>query len=204
MRKKECTREVKGVDSDNRQSLILNDGKEEFVMRIKLAAVGIGFIVLALMSCATLRRDEPVDIYQRTQSYRKFSFDDVWSAALRAVDEVGLMVRSAKRGIGLIHAEGKSSPGPGYSPPLMNVIIEEENSIIDVNFHIEFPGQRDDSGRRRTLANRFFKSLKKNLNRLFEFDQFYGVVQPVPGASGNGVPIPQGESFLRNAMEKLP
>jgi len=132
-------------------------------MKIKFAVAGIAFVVLAMMGCATLQRKEPVDIYQRTQSYKNFSFDDVWSAALRSVDEAGFMVRSAKKGIGLIHAGGKSSPGPGYLPPLMNVVIREENGRVDVNFHIELPGQRDDSGIRRSYANRFFRTLRKNL-----------------------------------------
>jgi len=167
MRKKECAREVNGVDSDYRQSLILNDGKEEFVMKIKLVAVEIVCIALVMMGCATLHREEPVDIFQRTQSYRNFPFSHVWSAVLRTVDDVGFTVRSAKKGVGLIHAEAKSSLGPGYLPPLMNVVIREENGRVDVNFHIELPGQRNESGKRRTLARRFFKSLKKNLNRLF-------------------------------------
>jgi hypothetical protein len=118
---------------------------------------------LALAGCATLHRDEPVDIFQRTQSYKNFSFDDVWSAALVSIEEAGFLVRSAKKEIGLIHAEAKGNPDPRFLPPLMNVVIREEEGRIDVNFHIEFPGQRDDSGERRTLANRFFKSLKKHL-----------------------------------------
>lgn len=132
-------------------------------MKIKFINAGIGFIVLAMMGCATMPLEEPVDIYQRTQSYKNFSFDDVWSSAIRTVDEVGFMVKSAKKAIGLIHAEAKRSPGPGYLPPLMNVVIREEIGRIDVNFHIEFPGQRDESGKRDDLAKRFFKLLKRNL-----------------------------------------
>ena len=104
-----------------------------------------------------------IDIYQKTQSVRNYSFDDVWSAALRSVDEIEFMVRKATKKIGLIHGEAKMNPDPRYLPPVMNVIIRQEKSRIDVNFHIELPGQRDDTGKRRTYANQFFKALRKNL-----------------------------------------
>ena len=130
---------------------------------MKLKALGLGFILLVLIGCASLHQNDPIDIYQKTQSYRNFSFDDVWSAALRSVDEVGFMVRKATRKVGLIQAVEKMNPDPRYLPPLMNVIIGEEKRKIVVNFHIEMPGQRDEAGKRRTYANRFFKALRKNL-----------------------------------------
>ena len=130
---------------------------------MKLKYLCLGFIVLGLLGCATLHRDEPVDIFQQTQSYGKFSFDDVWSAALKSVGDVGFVVRKATKNIGLIHAEAKANPDLRYLSPIMNVIVREEGGRIDVNFHIEFPGQKDDAGKRRTLAKRYFKSLKKNL-----------------------------------------
>lgn len=128
-----------------------------------LKTLGLGFIVLVLIGCASLHQNDPIDIYQKRQSYKKFSFNDVWSAALRSIDEIDFAVRNATKEIGLIHAEAKMNPDPRFLPPLMNVIIREENSRIDVNFHIELPGQRDDAGKRRSYANQFFKALKKNL-----------------------------------------
>lgn len=130
---------------------------------MRLKTLGLGFILLVLISCASLHQNDPIDIYQKTQSYKKFSFDDVWSAALRSIDEIDFTVRNATKEIGLIHAEAKINPDPRFLPPLMNVIIREENSRIDVNFHIELPGQRDDTGKRRSYVNQFFKALKKNL-----------------------------------------
>ena len=123
----------------------------------------LGFMALLLIGCVSLHRDEPVDIYQRTQAYEKFSYDHVWSAALASVGEVDFRVRSANKEIGLIQAVAKLNPDPASIPPRMNIVIREENNRIDVNFHIELPGQRDDAGKRRTLAKRFFKSLKRNL-----------------------------------------
>jgi hypothetical protein len=128
-----------------------------------LKTLGLGFILLVLIGCASLHQNDPIDIYQKRQSYKKFSFNDVWSAALRSIDEIDFAVRNATKEIGLIHAEAKMNPDPRFLPPLMNVIIREENSRIDVNFHIELPGQRDDAGKRRSYANQFFKALKKNL-----------------------------------------
>ena len=76
---------------------------------------------------------------------------------------MGFVVRKATKNIGLIHAEARMNPDPQFLPPLMNVIIKAENNRIEVNFHIELPGQIDETGRRRTYANRFFKALRKNL-----------------------------------------
>ncbi len=130
---------------------------------MKLKTLSLGFILLILIDCASLHQNDPIDIYQKTQSYKNFSFYDIWSAALRSIDEIDFIVRNATKEIGLIHAEAKIYPDPSFLPPLMNVIIKEENSRIDVNFHIELPGQRDDTGKRRSYANQFFKALKKNL-----------------------------------------
>jgi hypothetical protein len=131
--------------------------------KVNLRALGLGFILIALIGCAALHQNDPIDIYQKMQSYRNVSFDDVWSAALKSIDEIEFMVRNATKEIGLIQAVAKMNPDPRYLPPRMNVIIRKENSRIDVNFHIELPGQRDDSGKRRSTANQFFKALKKNL-----------------------------------------
>lgn len=130
---------------------------------MKLKHLGLGFLLLALISCATLRQDDPIDIYKRTQSYKNISFDEVWSAALRSIDEIGFMVRSATKKSGLVQAVAKMNADQKYLPPLMNIVINDRYGRIEVNFHIEFPGQRDDSGKRRTYSNRFFKALRKNL-----------------------------------------
>ena len=131
---------------------------------MNLRALGLGFILLVFMGCASLPKSDPIDIYQKTQSYKNYTFDDVWEAALISVDEVEFIVRSARKEIGLIQAVAKMIPDPRYLPPRMNVIIRKENSRIDVNFHIELPGQRDKSGKRKAYANRFFKALKKNIH----------------------------------------
>ena len=133
-------------------------------MKTKLKSVGLCFLILVFAGCATLHRDEPIDIFQRTQSFEHFSFDEMWSAALLSVAEVDFLVRSTKKEIGLIQAVAALNPEPGSIPPRVNVIIKEEEGRIDVNFHIEFPGRRDESGKRRTIANKFFKSLKRNLH----------------------------------------
>lgn len=131
---------------------------------MKLKPLGLGFILLALIGCASMPRNDPINIFQKTQSFRNISFNDVWSAALQSVDEMDFVVRKATKRIGLIQAEAATNPDPRYLPPRMNVIIREENSRIDVNFHVELPGQRDETGKRKTYSNQFFKSLKKNLS----------------------------------------
>jgi hypothetical protein len=130
---------------------------------VRFKHLGFGFFLLALIGCVSLRQDDPIDIYKRTQSYKNVSFDEVWSAALRSIDEIGFMVRSATKKSGLVQAVAKTNPDPQYLPSLMNIVIRDRYGRIEVNFHIEFPGQRDDSGKRRSHANRFFRALRKNL-----------------------------------------
>ncbi len=130
---------------------------------MKVRIFSLVFVLLILIGCASLHRNDRIDIYQKTQSYRNISYDEVWSAALRSVEEIDFIVRNAAKKTGLIHAVVKMNPDPQYLPPIMNVIINKENGKIDVNFHIELPGQIDDFGKRRAYANRFFKALKKNL-----------------------------------------
>jgi hypothetical protein len=133
--------------------------------RVKFKILGFGFILIGLVACASLRQDDTIDIFQKTQSYRNFSFDEVWSAALRSVDEIEFIARKTVKETGLIHAVARMNPDPQYLPPLVNVIIKEESGTIEVNFHIELPGQIDYQGKRRTYANRFFRALKNNLRK---------------------------------------
>ena len=130
---------------------------------MRLKALGLGFVLLALAGCVSVHRYDPIDIYQRTQSYKKYSFDVVWSAALKSIDEMEFAVKKATKKVGLIHAETDVNPDPRYLPPVMNVIIKEVDGGIEVNFHIELPGQRDESRKRKTYANRFFRALRKYL-----------------------------------------
>ncbi len=130
---------------------------------MKLRTLGLIFIILGLIGCASLPHDEPIGIYQRTQSFKNHSFDETWSAALRSVGEVDFVVRNAAKGVGLIKAVAKTNPDPDHLPPVMNVVIREENGRIDVNFHLELPGQINDTGRRKAYADLFFRVLKKNL-----------------------------------------
>jgi hypothetical protein len=130
---------------------------------VKFKALGIGLFLLAFIGCASIQPSDPIDIYQKTRSYRNVSFDDVWAGTLRSVDEMEFIVKSATKKIGLIHAEPSRNPDPRFLPPVMNIIIIEEDSRVMVNFHIELPGQRNNVGIRKTYTNQFFRALRKNL-----------------------------------------
>jgi hypothetical protein len=134
------------------------------VRRQIIENLGLILLLLILIGCASLHEKDTAEIYLRSKSYRSHSFDEIWSAALQSVDDIGFVVRKATKEIGFIHALAKMDPDPDYLPPQLNVIIREENGKIDVNFHIELPGKRDEKGIRRSYADQFFKTLKKNLD----------------------------------------
>lgn len=135
-----------------------------YIFRYSILFTAIGFTVLFLLGCASLHDRDQTEIFMKSKSYIRHSFDEVWSAALQSIDEIDFVVRKGAKEIGFIHALAKLNPDPRYLPAHMNVIIREENGRIDVNFHIELPGQRDETGKRKSYANQFFKALKKNLN----------------------------------------
>jgi hypothetical protein len=130
---------------------------------MKLKTLGVGFLLLAFVGCASVYRDEPIDIYQRSQSYKNRSFGEVWSASLESIDDIGFIVRSATKRSGLIQAVAIDNPDPQFLPPRMNIVIRDRDGTIEVNFHIELPGQRNNTGIRRKFADRFFKALRNNL-----------------------------------------
>ena len=130
---------------------------------MRLKTFGVGILLLAMIGCASVYRDEPIDIYQKTRSYKSCSFNEVWSATLRSIDEMGFMVKSAAKRSGLIQAAAKVNPDPQFLPPRMNVVIKDVGHRIEVNFHVELPGQRNNTGKRRKFANQFFRALRKNL-----------------------------------------
>jgi hypothetical protein len=134
------------------------------VRRQIIENLGLILLLLILIGCASLHEKDTAEIYLRSKSYRSHSFDEIWSAALQSVDDIGFVVRKATKEIGFIHALAKMDPDPDYLPPQLNVIIREENGKIDVNFHIELPGKRDEKGIRRSYADQFFKTLKRNLD----------------------------------------
>ena len=132
---------------------------------MRLKTIGIGIILLGMAGCASLHQMDQIDIYRKTQSYENFSFDEVWTAALRSIDEIEFIVRNAIKETGLIHAVAKTNRDPRFKPPLVNVVIGVENGMINVNFHVELPGQIDGTGQRKACANRFFRVLKNNLKK---------------------------------------
>lgn len=134
------------------------------VRRQIIENLGLILLLLILIGCASLHEKDTAEIYLRSKSYRSHSFDEIWSAALQSVDDIGFVVRKATKEIGFIHALAKMNPDPDYLPPQLNVIIREENGKIDINFHIELPGKRDEKGIRRSYADQFFKTLKRNLD----------------------------------------
>jgi len=134
------------------------------IFRYSILFTAAGFAALLLTGCASMQEKDQTEIFMKSKSYRSHSFDEVWSAALQSIEEIEFIVRKVSKEIGFIHALSKVNPDPSYLPPHMNVIIRVENGQVDVNFHIELPGQRDETGKRKSYADQFFKALKRNLD----------------------------------------
>lgn len=115
------------------------------------------------MSCASVQPQKAESKFN--VSYTDFSFDEVWSAAMKAVDDIEFTIRKMIKESGFIYAEGRRNPSPLYLPPHMNVIIREENGRINVNCHVVLPGQITDFEASKRYVRWFFKDLNKNLNR---------------------------------------
>ncbi len=120
--------------------------------------------LLVLIGCASLDQNGQTEIYLKSKSYRNHSFDEVWQAAIKSTGEIDFIIRKEAKDIGFIYALAKENPDPSYLPPHMNIIIREGKGRINVNCHVELPGQRDETRRRKSYANQFFKALKKYLD----------------------------------------
>lgn len=131
-------------------------------MRIKI--LGLGLTLLLMISCAFQQQGKRLEsISQDTKFYANNLFEDIWTASMRAIEDLGFMIREEIKDRGLLDAVGKNTPSPGLSPPILNVMIIRERGQIKVNCLALIVGEHHDFQISLGYVQQFFESLDKSL-----------------------------------------
>ena len=96
-----------------------------------------------------------------------YSFDEVWRAAIRAVNDIDFTIDSLDKDAGFIGAE--SGPHIGQeAPPRMSIIITEERSRVFVDCKVLQKEQYFDIfGHGQKTIQNFMAALNANLDQLY-------------------------------------
>ena len=123
----------------------------------------LSLILMFLVSCASIQAKKS----EATLFYENFSFDDVWSAALKTINGMGFEVTKEEKEKGLIVA-GKRGELLIAGPPFLNIHLREYGERIAVDcraimkgtsYRTEPEGKMEIKRYQRT----FFYTLNKNL-----------------------------------------
>lgn len=117
------------------------------------------FITLLLSACIqqTVRHE--------VAFYEDFYSDDIWQAAIRAVNDIDFTIYSMDRASGFIGAESGKHIGQD-APPRLSIIISESRGRIYVDCKVLQKEQYVDLlGHGRRIARNFMTALNHNLHR---------------------------------------
>lgn len=131
----------------------------------KMKIFVVGCTCLLLTSCASVLQENENPVFEKSKSYERFTFDEIWNAAIQSLDDIEFVLKNEIKQNGFIYAQVKKNPDPRYLPPHMNLIIREENGGIRVNCHVVVPSRSHAFGTERSYANRFFEALDNNLKK---------------------------------------
>ena len=121
----------------------------------------MGFLIMILLCASCIQQT----VRQERLFYEDFQFEDIWSASIRAVHEIGFTVYSTDKAAGFIGAESGKHIGQD-APPRISIMITETERRIYVDCRVLQKEQFIDLfGHGKRIARNFMKSLNMNLNR---------------------------------------
>ena len=96
-----------------------------------------------------------------------YSFDEVWSAAIRAVNEIDFTIDSLDKDAGFIGAESGTHIGQEV-PPRMSIMITEEKGRVFIDCKVLQKEQLFDIfGHGQRTIQKFMTALNANLNQQY-------------------------------------
>ena len=96
-----------------------------------------------------------------------YSFDEVWSAAIRAVNEIDFTIDSLDKDAGFIGAESGTHIGQEV-PPRMSIMITEEKGRVFIDCKVLQKEQFFDIlGHGQRTIQKFMTALNANLNQQY-------------------------------------
>lgn len=91
-----------------------------------------------------------------------YTFDEVWTASLRAVNDIDFTIDSLDKDAGFIGAESGPPPGQDF-PPRLSIMITETRGRVYVNCKVLVKEFIDVFGHGRKTVRRFMTALNRNL-----------------------------------------
>lgn len=95
---------------------------------------------------------------------RGHSFEEVWIAAVKAVNDIDFTIDSMDKEAGFIGAESGAHIGQEV-PPRLSIMIEETGSDVSLNCRVLQKEYIDLFGTGKKIVNGFMTALNVNLNR---------------------------------------
>ena len=92
------------------------------------------------------------------------SFDEVWEASIKAVNDIDFTIDSVDKTAGFISAESGMRVFES-SPPRLSIMIKEMNGKVRVNCRVLQKEHIDLGGHGRKTVRNFMTALNMNLNR---------------------------------------
>ena len=120
-------------------------------------------VVAAGIMCSSVQQKGRHAVSRHAVIYEDVSLDQVWGAALGALEDIGFTVWVENKEKGYIDAESAHLDYASGEAPLMNVLIHETTGQIRVDCLMAQDPEKIDSNR--DFLIRFFDALEKRLNR---------------------------------------
>ena len=130
-------------------------------MKKALLVVLVVLLFLALVSCVrqTVKRE--------SRFLDDYTFEEVWTASIRAVNDIDFTIDSLDKDAGFIGAE--SGPHIGQdAPPRLSIMITEARGRVYINCKVLHKEEFIDLfGHGRRTVRKFMAALNRNLNRAY-------------------------------------
>ncbi|MDH4219295.1 MAG: hypothetical protein OEY18_03205 [Candidatus Aminicenantes bacterium] len=119
----------------------------------------LALLILACVSCLNQTvKTETAFLENRT-------FDEVWRASIKAVNDIEFTIDSIDKETGFIGAERGRHPLGGDAPPRLSIMIREYESSVSVDCKVLQKEQFIDvMGMGKKIVREFMVALNQNLN----------------------------------------
>ncbi len=126
-------------------------------MKSKMMVIsGLCLILLNCMGSMQVKQEA-------SEFYENYSFDEVWVASLRAIQDIGFTIKNTERDSGLIYAEGGRNVITQNEAPQLNIMIIDTGGKVHVDCRAVQPSQIVDYGAGKKNINNFLIALNKRL-----------------------------------------
>jgi hypothetical protein len=119
----------------------------------------LAILILACVSCLNQT------VNTETTFLKGRTFDEVWEASIKAVNDIEFTIDSIDKEAGFIGAERGTHPLGGDAPPRISIIVKESDRDVSVDCRVLQKEQFIDVlGMGKKIVREFMMALNQNLN----------------------------------------